>query len=228
MPETHTLRSFDAALQGIDRDFGRMGESVQEMTQNAVTAIVRQDRRLALSVVENDLDVDRMFEALRADCFDAIVRFQPLARDLRQVMSVEHAAGDLERIGDHAKNLAKSVIASTGGTDPDAEAQLGALAGLVIDGLRDALNAMARRDTDLAARVIAGDRKIDALHASVFDKAMVAMAGGKTSAARWVPVMFACKSLERIGDHATNIAEEVLFLTRGMPAGATRGEVDRW
>lgn len=113
--EKHTLRSFDTALQGIVRDFSRMGESVVKMTEDAVNAIMRPDRQRALSVVENDLDVDRKFEALRAHCFDTIIRFQPLARDLRRVMSVEHAVGDLERIGDRTTKLAGEILSMTGG-----------------------------------------------------------------------------------------------------------------
>lgn len=224
--EKHILRAFDSALQRIDGDFFRMGESVVKMTEDAVNAILRQDRHLALSVVEHDLDVDRMFESLRSDCFDAIIRFQPLAGDLRRVMSVEHAVGDLERIGDHAKNLAKSVIGSTAPAEPGQGSHLTELSALVIASLRNALIAMATPDSEIAAQVISGDRKIDALYAVVFDKAMVAMAGGSRPVSHWVPMMFACKSLERIGDRATNIAEEVLFMTRGMPAGATRVDFD--
>lgn len=225
MTETHTLRSFDAALAAIDAKFAAMGERVIEMVETAVTAIARQDRRLAMAVVETDLDIDRLFEELRADCFDAILRFQPVARDLRQIMSVEHAVGDLERIGDHAKNMAKTVIAAQSPTDSGSTGHLTELSALVAAVLRDVLHAMATRDSAIATRVIAGDAKIDALNAMIFDRAMVEVADGTCDAGARIRMLFTCKALERIGDHATNIAEEVLFLTRGQPAGATRAEV---
>lgn len=111
----YTLRSFDAALAGIATDFRHMGAKVVEMTANAAASIVKQDRHLALRVVESDLDVDKAFEDLRAACFDTILRFQPVVRDLRQIMSIEHAVGDLERIGDHATNIAEDVLFPTRG-----------------------------------------------------------------------------------------------------------------
>lgn len=221
----HTLRSFDAALAGIDTEFSSMGEKVVEMTACAIAATVKQDRHLALSVVESDLDVDKSFEDLRAACFDTILRFQPVARDLRQVMSIEHAVGDLERIGDHAKNIAKGVIAARAPAEVDADGRLTALSELVVATLRDVLHAMAARDSVIANRVIAGDAKIDALNAAIFDAVMVDVADGSTHAETRIRQLFTCKALERIGDHATNIAEEVLFLTRGVPSGATRSEM---
>ena len=224
-PTEHTLRSFDAALANIDRDFQSMGNTVVEMTANAVAATVKQDRHLALSVVETDLDVDRAFEDLRAACFDTILRFQPVARDLRQVMSIEHAVGDLERIGDHAKNIAKGVIEAQVPGEVDADGRLSAMGNLVVATVRDVLHAMAARESVIANRVIAGDAKIDALNASLFDAILVDVADGSGQAETRIRQLFTCKALERIGDHATNIAEEVLFLTRGVPAGATRSDM---
>jgi len=224
-PTEHTLRSFDAALANIDKDFQSMGNRVVEMTANAVAATVKQDRHLALSVVESDLDVDKAFEDLRAACFDTILRFQPVARDLRQVMSIEHAVGDLERIGDHAKNIAKGVIAAQVPEEVDADGRLSAMGTLVVATVRDVLHAMAARDSVIANRVIAGDAKIDALNASIFDAILVDVADGSAQAEKRIRQLFTCKALERIGDHATNIAEEVLFLMRGVPAGATRSDV---
>ena len=225
MTDGHTLRSFDTALSDIDAKFARMGEKVVVMVENAVGAIVKQDRRLALSIVEADLEVDEMFEELRSDCFDVILKFQPVARDLRQVMSIEHAVGDLERIGDHAKNMAKAVISAEAPGDMGSDSHLSELAALVVASLRQVLQAMEARDSAAAGRVIAGDAKIDALNATIFDKAMVEVADASSAAAPRIRLLFMCKALERIGDHATNIAEEVRFLTRGLPAGATRSDM---
>lgn len=219
------LRSFEAALADIDATFNATGNRVVEMTANAVAETLRRDRHLALSVVESDLEVDKAYEDLRAGCFDTILRFQPVARDLRRVMSVEHAVGDLERIGDYARNIAKSVIAAQVPAVIDADGRLKALGDLVLSALRDVLHAMATRDSIIANRVIAGDAKIDALNAAIFDAVLVEVADGSARAEKRIRQLLTCKALERIGDHATNIAEEVLFLTRGVPAGATRSDL---
>ena len=221
----HTLKSFATALSDIDAKFARMGERVVDMVEKAVAAIVTQDRRLALSVVETDLEVDGMFEEIRADCFDVILKFQPVARDLRQVMSIEHAVGDLERIGDHAKNMAKAVISAEAPVDVGPDSHLSEMAALVVASLRQVLQAMAARDSASAGRVISGDARIDALNETIFDRAMVEVAEAMSAAEPQIRLLFMCKALERIGDHATNIAEEVRFLARGMPAGATRSDL---
>ena len=223
--EAHTLRSFDAALSRIDQKFSRMGEQVVGMVQDAIASIADQDRRRALSVVESDLEVDRQFEELRAECFDAILRFQPVARDLRQVISVEHAVGDLERIGDHAKNMAKMVIAAPVPVDVGSDEHLKQLTTLVMASLREVLTAVANRDPSGAHNVVSGDEAIDALNSAIFDRIMVEITDSALASDAKVRLLFTCKALERIGDHSTNIAEEVLFMTRGMPASATRSDI---
>lgn len=116
----HTLKSFDEALDALVADFAEMGRRVNEITLNATRRYCRPDRQLALSVVDGDLEIDAMFERIRAGCFDTLVRFQPVARDLRLVMGIEHAVGDLERAGDHATNIAEEVLYMTRGVPPGA------------------------------------------------------------------------------------------------------------
>ena len=200
-----------------------MGIMTTEICSNATKAYLTADDALALDAVNRDLDIDEAFEQLRADCFDILVRFQPVAKDLRQVMSIEHAVGDLERAGDHAKNIAKRVISIPGleivSTDANAVKELSTI---VTKAIEDSVTAMTSRSVTDAKRVIAADSKIDAHHDAIFDAAMVALKKRPSNAQSHVQRLFVAKALERIGDHATNIAEEVLFLTRGMPPGATR------
>ncbi|MFN7245052.1 MAG: phosphate signaling complex PhoU family protein, partial [Dietzia cercidiphylli] len=102
MSEPHTLRSFDEALDKLTAGVVIMGEQVCEMIHAAGKAVIVRNSVVAAQVVEQDLAIDRQFEDIRARCLDVLLRFHPVARDLRQVMAVEHAVGDLERAADHA------------------------------------------------------------------------------------------------------------------------------
>lgn len=219
----HLLKSFDASLEGLLVAFKRMGVMTAEICAIATKAYLTADDALALDAVNRDLDIDEAFEELRAECFDILLRFQPVAKDLRQVMSIEHAVGDLERAGDHAKNIAKRVISFPGLEVAGAEAAaVKELSAIVTKAVEDSVGAMTDRSITDAKRVIAADTKIDAHHDAIFDTSMVALKKRPSNAQSHVQRLFVAKALERIGDHATNIAEEVLFLTRGMPPGATR------
>lgn len=223
MANQHMLKSFDDALSGMAKNFGSMGALVADNCAMAAQAFLEADSDLALKVVNRDLDVDILFEQMRAACFDVLVRFQPVARDLRLVMGIEHAVGDLERAGDHAKNIAKRLISNPSRKIEGQDAlQIGQLAEHVIQSLRLAVAAVSDRNTEDAKSVIVADAMIDARHDAIFDSVMVQLRQLKADAPWLVQRLFVAKSLERIGDHATNIGEEVLFLTRGMPPGATR------
>lgn len=219
----HLLRSFDAALDALFKEFKRMGDMTSENCAIATRAYLTADDALSLEAIRRDLDIDAAFEQLRADCFDMLLRFQPVARDLRLVMGIEHAVGNLERAGDHAKNIARRVVSNPDGVTADRDAQdIEALAGIVTRAIGLSVSAMIERSAADARQVIAADASIDARNAAIFDAAMVGLKTDPRHAQRHMQRLIVSKALERIGDHATNIAEEVLFITRGMPPGATR------
>lgn len=222
MNEPHTLRTFDQALEALSGGLVGMGEEVCEMIDRAGKVMLDRDLAVAARLVEQDLEIDRQFGDVRARCLDTLTRFHPVARDLRQVMAVEHAVGDLERVADHAKGIAKRVISGQGAalSGPRAE-MFGKLVAASLGALEDALDAFARQDPDMAERVIRGDRAVDALHDDLFHS-VIADLRANEGAEQDVQLLFAAKSLERIGDHATNIAEEAMFMTRGDQPGATR------
>lgn len=223
MTDPHMLKSFDDALSELSKGFDRMGTLVGDNCDMAARAYLQGDARLALEVVNRDLDIDAAFEAIRADCFDILLRFQPVAGDLRLVVGIEHAVGDLERAGDHAKNMARRVISSPSKSLSEQGAlRFAELTDTVVQSLRLAVGAMVHRDSEDAKRVIALDSQIDARNDAIFDSVMVDLKKSAKNAPRLVQQLFISKALERIGDHATNLAEEVLFLTRGVPPGATR------
>lgn len=223
MEDMHTLKSFEDALSDIVMKFRNMGELVIDCSVKASKCFLEGDSDLALVVVSQDLDVDVAFENLRAHCFKTLLRFQPAATDLRLVMAIEHSAGDLERAGDHAKNIARRVISHpTGVLQNEYREQLKNLGAGISETLQSAVTAMVDRSPQQAHNVIAADRRIDALNDAIFDSVMVKLQKSVKNAPAMVQAMFVAKSLERIGDHATNIAEEVLFVTRGLAPAATR------
>ncbi|WP_163851720.1 phosphate signaling complex protein PhoU [Pseudooceanicola aestuarii] len=223
----HLLKSFDAAFADLLDAFRRMGKLTAENCTLATNAYLDADEIRALEAVNRDLDIDAAFEQLRADCFDLLLRFQPMARDLRLVMGIEHAVGNLERAGDHAKNIARHVIAAPGLTlRPEEARQIADMAGLVVRTLDQAVIAMVEHATEAAKQVITTDTRVDAYKDAILDGVMVTLRQHPAQARQHVGRLFVATALERIGDHATNLAEEVLFVSRGMPPGATRSGQD--
>lgn len=221
--DPHLLKSFDDALEGLRRSFLQMGEMAAENVSLATAAYLAHDEAPALEAINRDLDIDVAFERLRAECFDVLLRFQPLARDLRLVMGIEHAVGNLERAGDHAKTIARHVItAARPATCKTQDRQTEEMTVLVSDTLSRSVTALVTQSTEMAKQVLARDARIDAYKNAVFDAAMVSLKQTPGQAQDHVDRLLVATALERIGDHATNIAEEVLFVSRGVAPGATR------
>lgn len=219
----HLLKSFDAALQELRQSFQHMGNMTAENCTLASLAFLAHDEARALEAINRDLDIDEAFEQLRADCFDVLLRYQPVAKDLRLVIGIEHAVGNLERAGDHAKTIARHVIATPNRVLASKErARLEEMTALVARTLDNSVTAMTSHSTEAAKQVLAADSRIDAYRDAVFDASMVALRREPDHAQASVGRLFVATALERIGDHATNIAEEVLFIARGVPPGATR------
>ncbi|PJE37771.1 phosphate transport system regulatory protein PhoU [Pseudooceanicola lipolyticus] len=219
----HLLKSFETALEVLRQSFKRMGTMTAENCSLATSAYLASDEPRALEAITRDLDIDTAFEELRADCFDVLLKFQPVAKDLRLVMGIEHAVGNLERAGDHAKTIARHGIAKPARKMAPAEAgQIADMAALVARTLELSVTALVDNSTEAAKQVLVTDERIDAYRDAVFDAAMVALGQGRAQAQASVGRLFVATALERIGDHATNIAEEVLFVSRGIPPGATR------
>ena len=222
----HTLSSFDAALAEIDRRILSMSEAVALQLGDIRRAIETADVGPAQAVIARDASIDADHDAIRAEAVAALTRFQPVAGDLRRIMALQHAATDLERIGDHAKGMAKRLIQGLqiDRKEPLLPAFLRLLDGAVRS-VEEAADALVRRDAMLARHVIGGDNSLDKLYDDFFHLAVGSLRGGRRGE-QVVHLLFAAKSLERIGDHATNIAEEVLFLSSGELPSAKRSEVE--
>jgi phosphate transport system protein len=223
--DAHILHTFDDALRGLIGKTADMGSHVLGMIQRSGPAFLNRDAAAANAIIQSDLMVDREKDAVMAATVEALARHAPVASDLRLILAAEHIAGNLERAADHAKNIAKRTLSlsGAGAIDPAMRDLMLRLHGAVSQMLADALHAFEKTNLQLAADVLRRDSEPDALYDDLFHAAIAKLQTGRTEAAIDVHALFVGKSLERIGDHATNIAEEVRFLTRGDIPPATRG-----
>ncbi|MFN3613610.1 MAG: phosphate signaling complex protein PhoU [Rubrimonas sp.] len=221
--DTHTLRAFDEALAELSAMIVLMGDRTLAMLTGAGQAFRDHDLETARATIAHDLEIDRMKGEINALVMKTIARFQPLAVDLRQILAIDHMATNLERVADHAKGIAKRVIASSDARPSTAvSALLDQLHDAAAGALREVLGALKREDPARSAAVLKRDDRIDALYDDLFHTAVAELQGGSASALADVQALFIGKSLERVGDHATNIAEEIRFMTLGEAPNATR------
>lgn len=216
MDKEHIVRSFDSELNELTHIIAQMGGLAEDQLANAIKALVRRDADLAAKVIVQDARIDEL--ELEAD--DQALRLlalrQPKAVDLRAVLTSLKTATELERIGDYAKNVAKrtaTVVAAppVGG----AAGSLGRMASVVQGMISNVLDAYINRDAAKAEDVRARDAEVDQLHTSLFRELVTYMMEDPRNITACTHLLFIAKNIERIGDHATNIAEYVLFLVAG-------------
>jgi phosphate transport system protein len=212
----HIVRSNDEDLALLDRKFTQMAGLAEYQLGRAFDALERRDPRLADTVVQADQGIDRLQKEIEEQAISTIARPQPSADDLRYLIAVLRITGELERIGDLAKNIAKRAHATSLEIYPK----------LLISGLRhmleralrqlkEVLDAYAERDSELALNVWRADEQIDAMYNSVFRELLTYMMEDPRNIGLCTHLLFGAKNLERIGDHTTNIAETVYYLVHG-------------
>jgi len=222
----HTVRSFSADLEELSVDLARMGGLAEDMLSDAIQAIATRDSALADTVVARDSQID----ALQVEAEKKILRLlalrQPLARDLRQTISALKIAAELERIGDLAKNIAKRAkVLDT--IEPKAALKGVARMGKLVSAqLKRVLDAYSALETDAANKVWTRDEEVDEHYQSLFREVVTYMIEDPRTISACAHLLFVAKNLERIGDHCTNIAEEIHFLVTGEQLPTERPKVD--
>lgn len=214
----HLSKQFDSELDAIRAHLTRMGGMVEEQVRAALTAFADGDRELIELVISRDQGVDEMEVAIDDACTHIVARRQPTAIDLRMVMAVGKTVTDLERIGDEAKKIAKVTrnILDRGRTQSLArQIDIGGMGRQAAAMLHDVLDAFVRLDTETAARIVRQDEEIDQHFNAVVRQLVTYMMEDPRTISTALDVIFIAKSLERIGDHATNIAEDVIYVVRG-------------
>ncbi len=220
-PETRPLplrghrATFDRELQEIKDDVLRMGSLVEQAIRAAIDSLVRHDGAAATAVIVADPEINELQRRISSMITATIATQAPVARDLRFLMTLDHVSYELERMGDHAASVAKQ--ARKLAAEPPLEAHLdlprmGELAAQLVHGI---LRALVEADDAEARRVAALDDEVDALYHRIFDQALELMRADASHVDRGARILFAGHYLERIGDRATNIAEDVVFLATG-------------
>ena len=223
----HIVKSFDQELQLLDKKIAQMGGLAERQLAQAFDALERRDPKLAESAVASDRAIDALERDLQEQTILMIARRQPMANDLRHIMTVLKIAGDLERIGDLAKNIAKRALAVSGENHPKPlMTGLKHMLELALRQLKDVLDAHAERDTDKALAVWRADERIDAMFNSLFRELLTYMMEDPRNIGLCTHLPFGAKNIERVGDHTTNIAENVYYLVHGTALADDRPKGD--
>ena len=227
MPE-HISSAYDKELESLRSSIAEMGGIAEKQLAAAVQALVRRDTVLAQSVIAMDTRMDALQRDIEERAILTIARRQPLAIDLREVVAAIRISGDLERIGDMAKNCAKRVLAIADGFQAQ-KIVVGVqnIADLVMEQLKDVLDAYAQHDLERALDVWQRDGHIDALYTSLFRELLTYMMEDPRNISFCAHLLFVAKNVERIGDHSTNIAETINYLITGRNLTAERPKDDR-
>ena len=224
---SHIVKSYDAEFSELDRKTAEMGGLAEALLADAFSAMSRRDPALAAVAVANDRVIDQLEVLLQERAILMIAKRQPVANDLRHIMTVLKIAGDLERIGDLGKNIAKRAFAISTESHPKPLMNgLKHMAELAQRQLADVLDAFNGRDDAKALAVWHADASLDALYNSVFRELLTYMMEDPRNIGLCTHLLFAAKNIERVGDHTTNIAENIHFLVTGKVISDDRPKGD--
>ena len=215
MSSDHIVKSFDEELQQLSAVVLRMGGVAEAQLAGAVEALVRRDTHLAEKVVRGDDAIDQMEVDLDEHAVRTLALRQPVANDLREVISGLKISSDLERIGDYAKNIAKRTVALNQLAHHDAVRSIPRMAKMVQAIIKDVLDAYAKQDAGRALDVWHRDEEVDEMYTALFRELLTYMMEDPRNITPCTHLLFIAKNIERIGDHATNIAETTYYLATG-------------
>jgi phosphate transport system protein len=223
----HTLRAYDEELEALTAELSRMGGLAEVEVHDAIRAIARRDVALAQAVIGRDARLDEIEADIERRAIRLIALRQPVADDLRRTVAALKISSNLERCGDLAKNIAKRalVIAESDPLTPLTRS-IERMGELVAGRLKEVLDAFAARDIDRARTVWARDQDVDEHYDSIFRELLTYMMGDPRTITSCAHLLFVAKNLERIGDHATNIAEIILYEVTGEQITDQRPKLD--
>jgi len=226
MAKTHTDKAYEAELTALREQLLEMGGLVEAAIAQSVTAVVERDTKMAEQVKLQDRVVNRMEVAIDQSCRRILALRQPAASDLRFITTALKIVTDLERMGDLAVNIAERGLDLAQAPALRPVHDLARLAELSEGQLKKALDAFVTGDAEQAEDVLAGDDHLDALYLKIFNELLTLMMEDPRSIRRATSLMFVAKHLERFGDHATNLAEMVIFMVRGTDVRHPKSRAD--
>lgn len=223
----HIVRSFEEELKTLDSKIAQMGGLAEQLVTRSIDALERRDPELAAATVRQDEQIDRLEREVEELAISIIARRAPVALDLRQIMTAIRVAGDLERIGDLGKNIAKRASAIAEEHRPQ-QLMIGLrhIAETAMEQLKNVLDAYSERDVEKARAVWMRDKEIDAIYNSIFRELLTYMMEDPRNIGLCTHLLFGAKNIERIGDHATNIAEMINYLVYGSAIAEQRPKGD--
>ena len=223
----HTVRSYEEELSLLNNKIAKMGGLTEKVLGQSFEALDRRDPDLAASTISMDDEIDQLQREIEEQTVVMIARRQPMAYDLRQIMAALRISGDLERIGDLGKNIAKRAVAVVTEQQPK-QLMLGLkhMGELSLNQLKEVLDAFIERDAERALSVWYNDEEIDAMYNSLFRELLTYMMEDPRNIGLCTHLLFGAKNIERVGDHATNIAETVYYLVHGRPITDQRPKGD--
>ncbi len=227
MASEHIARGYDEELRKLNNTVAEMGGLAESQLGTAIEAVMTRDSELAAHVVEGDVKVDQLERELDNLAIRLLALRQPVARDLREIFSALKIGSDLERIGDYAANVAKRSIALSQSPAVRPVYALPRMAHLAQLLIKDVLDSYVQRDADKAYSVWKRDAELDEMYSSLFRELLTYMMEDPRSIGSCTHLLFMAKNIERIGDHATNIAENLYYLVNGTPLEEARPKGDR-
>lgn len=213
-PHDHIVKSYDEEQRRLLDETLRMGEMAASQLEAALDVVQRRDDNAAARIIENDEAIDTLEQEISHDVMKLALR-GPMARDLREILAAIRIASDIERIGDYAANVAKRSTALNLAPPLPQISGLQSIGKLAVQQLRDVLVAYRDNNVDAARAVRDRDADLDAAYTALFRELLTYMMEDARSITPCTHLLFMAKNIERIGDHATNIAENVWFLVRG-------------
>ncbi len=222
----HTAKDFEHELSRLRAQVRSMGVLAESQFAAAVRSVQERDSDLAADVIANDTRVDEIERDIDDLAVKVLALRQPMAVDLRAILSAIRIASDLERVADYAVNVSKRAIALNQVAPIRPVAAIPRMGRVAGEMLRDVLDAYTQGDVDKAVHVWNGDEEIDAMYSSLFRELLTYMMEDARNITAAAHLLFIAKNIERIGDHATNIAETVYFLVKGEPLREARPKSD--
>lgn len=224
----HIVTAYSDELHSLAQSIAEMGGQVELAIENGTKALLKLDRELADLTIIADQRIDDMQRNIDDMAVSMIARRQPMASDLRAIITSIHVANDLERIGDMAKQLARRSLKLEGiNLQPTFYNGVKNMTALVLHQVKDALDAYANRDAPAAVDVCNRDDEVDAMHTSLFRELLTYMLEDPRNITTCTHLLFCAKNLERVGDHATNIAERAYYLATGKQLTSEVQELQR-
>ncbi len=216
METGHIVKGYDEDLGKLDHMIAEMGGLVETQLADAIDTLVKRDADRAMTIVKKDKQIDALESEIDAFAIKLLALRQPLAEDLRQIITALKVSSNLERIGDYAKNVAKrTVTLAKSPAMGDSSASVARMAAMVQGMIKNVLDAYIARDSDRADDVRLRDEEVDQLHSSLFRELLTYMMEDTRNISACTHLLFVAKNIERMGDHVTSIAEQVHFMVQG-------------